>query len=127
MRQPGKILVADDELSIRRLFEIGLRDAGFEVVTVKNGQEALERLKKEYFDIFIVDLRMPGLDGFATTQKAQAIRPDIPIILQGSYKNEESVKKAASLGIVEYFTKPFEWPVVLKTINNILKVSQKVS
>lgn len=118
----GKILVADDNHSIRRLFEIGLRETSFEVVTVKNGLEALEKLKKAHFDLLIIDLRMPGLDGLETIEKVRNFNSDIPIILQGSFKTKETSLRAKELKVAAYLVKPFDWEKMLKTIMNLVEV-----
>lgn len=120
----GKILVADDNHSIRRLFEIGLRETSFEVVTVKNGLEALEKLKKVHFDLLIIDLRMPGLDGLETIEKVRNFNSDIPIILQGSFKTKETSLRAKELKVAAYLVKPFDWLKMAETIERLIGIGR---
>lgn len=121
MNTVKKILVADDVASIRRLFEIGLEGQNFAVTTVKNGLEAVEAVKKEHFDLLIIDLRMPRLDGFGAVEKIRTINPNVPIILQGSFKNEETATKALELGINAYLVKPYDWGKMVAKIEELTK------
>ncbi len=78
-----KILVVDDEENIRILFKLGLEEEGYEVNTASSGEEALEILKKEAFDLVTLDIKMPGMSGLETLQEIRNIFKDrhIPVIL----------------------------------------------
>jgi CheY-like chemotaxis protein len=120
MRTNKKILVADDDFAIRRLFEIALRDHGLDVTVAKHGQEAVDLFKKHTFDLIIIDLRMPVMDGLTAIEKIRALNKDIPIILQGSFKSEETSRRANELGVSAYLVKPFDWWSVEKLVFDFL-------
>jgi two-component system KDP operon response regulator KdpE len=101
-----KILAVDDEDDVRRLIEIKLKKAGFEVVTAVNGQEGLDKAKAERPDLVIMDVMMPEMDGFEALSMIRKIS-DVPVIML-TVKNEDEDKHLAfSSGADDYLTKPF--------------------
>jgi len=112
---PGRprILVADDEESIREVLAKTLELAEYVVETVTDGQSALERLRNGAYDLFITDLRMPGMDGLAVIREARRLRPTLPVVIITGYSTEASAIEAINLGVSGYLTKPFRVPKVL--------------
>jgi DNA-binding NtrC family response regulator len=104
----ARILVADDEESMRFWLERSLARRGFEVETVANGTEALERLSARHYDLAIVDLKMPGLDGLQVLAAAQRKQVDTKLILMTAYGTIRSAVEAMRAGAFDYVTKPFE-------------------
>lgn len=111
----GKILVVDDEQSLREFLSICLKRAGHAVMTAKSGAEALEAVAASPFDIVVTDLRMPGdIDGIAlltkirsgTARSAAAIVPEV--ILVTAYATKETALAAMKQGAYDYLTKPFQ-------------------
>lgn len=103
-----KVLVVDDEESIREFFEIMLKREGYEVSTAANGAEGLERLKKERFDLVISDLQMPEMSGMDLLQAAKELDPELVIIMITAFGSTETAVEAMKLGAYDYLQKPFK-------------------
>jgi excisionase family DNA binding protein len=110
---PARVLVADDEESIREMLARTLALAEYEVETVPDGRAALDRLRLERFDLLITDLRMPGIDGLAMIREARRLQPHLPVVIITGYSTEASAIEAINLGVSGYLTKPFRVPKVL--------------
>jgi two-component system, response regulator, stage 0 sporulation protein F len=80
-----KILVADDEMSIRLLYSEELREEGYEVFTASNGKEALEVVNKEPLDLIILDIKMPEMSGIEVLRQIKEKYPNLPVLLSSAY------------------------------------------
>jgi len=80
-----KILVADDEMSIRLLYSEELKEEGYEVYMASNGREALEVVEKIPLDLVILDIKMPEMDGIEALRQIKEKRPDLPVVLSTAY------------------------------------------
>ncbi len=107
------VLVVDDEAGIRELLAKTLAVAEYNVDLAPGGQEALEKLHREQYDLLITDLRMPGVDGLTLIREARRFMPQLPIIIITGYSTEASAIEAINLGVNGYLTKPFRVPKVL--------------
>jgi DNA-binding response OmpR family regulator len=101
-----RILVVDDEQSIRTIVEYALRDAGFEVVTAGRGDEALRLIERDPVDLVVLDVMLPGMDGLEVCQKIRAER-NVPIIMLSARGEELDKVLGLELGADDYVTKPF--------------------
>jgi len=101
------VLVVDDEKNIRLTLSQALESADFEVQTAVNGEEALDKLKKQDFGLVLLDLRMPGMDGMEVLAHLRELRPDIKVIIITAYGTIESAVEAMKLGAVDFIQKPF--------------------
>lgn len=110
-----RILVADDEASIRELLSKTLALADYDVDVAHDGRAALERLRTTHYDLLVVDLKMPGADGLTVIREARRYRADLPVIIITGYSTEASAIEAINLGVSGYLTKPFRIPKVLAT------------
>jgi excisionase family DNA binding protein len=108
-----RVLVADDEASIRELLSKTLALAEYEVDTAPDGRAAIERLRLGRYDLLIADLKMPGLDGLSLIREARRLRTDLPVIIITGFSTESSAIEAVNLGVAGYLTKPFRVPQVL--------------
>jgi excisionase family DNA binding protein len=108
-----RILVADDEASIRELLQKTLALADYDVDVANDGRSALERLRDATYDLLITDLKMPGADGLTVIREARRYRPDLPVIIITGFSTEASAIDALNLGVAGYLTKPFRIPKVL--------------
>ena len=108
-----RVLVVDDEASIRDLLSKTLALAEYDVDLAPDGRIALERLRIIPFDLLITDLKMPGIDGLTVIREARRLKPDIPVIIITGYSTESSAIEAVNLGVSGYLTKPFRVPRVL--------------
>ena len=108
-----RILVADDESSIRELLAKTLALAEYDVDTAPDGRAALERLRLGNYDLLIADLKMPGMDGLTLIREAKRLKADLPVIIITGFSTESSAIEAVNLGVAGYLTKPFRVPQVL--------------
>jgi excisionase family DNA binding protein len=108
-----RILVVDDEASIRDLLSKTLALADYDVDTAPDGRSALERLRLYPYDLLIVDLKMPGMDGLAVVREAKRLKADLPVIIITGYSTESAAIEALNLGVTSYLTKPFKVSQVL--------------
>ncbi len=104
----GKVLVADDENSVRWVLSRALEDAGHEVQQASTGSEALERLQSGGFDVAFVDLRMPELDGLGVLAAAREQGISTPIIIITAHTTMANAIEAMKRGAYDYVTKPFD-------------------
>ena len=101
------VLIADDEINIRRVLEAILRRDGYDVVTAANGDEALVGMRRGVNTV-ITDLKMPGLDGMGLLKRLSAEYPDVPVIMITAHGSVESAVEAVKLGAFDYVEKPFD-------------------
>ena len=110
---PSRILIADDEDSLRWVLEKGLRQAGYEVDAAKDGEGALRAFEAEPYDLVFLDVRMPGLDGLTALGKLREIRPDANVIVMTAHGTMETAIQAMQRGAYDYLGKPFDLDEVL--------------
>jgi len=108
-----RVLVVDDEASIRELLSKTLALAEYDVDTAPDGRTAIERLRLGHYDLLIADLKMPGLDGLSLIREAKRLIADLPVIIITGFSTESSAIEAVNLGVAGYLTKPFRVPQVL--------------
>ncbi len=115
-----KVLLADDEQGLRDITKKYLERNGFDVITAKNGAEAIAAVDKNVFDIIILDIMMPEIDG---RQVCQYIRTkyDVPVIFLTALGKEQDVIQGYEIGADEYVTKPFSMPILMAKINSLVK------
>jgi DNA-binding NtrC family response regulator len=113
----GKILVLDDEQIVLDSVSRILEEENYKVRTAQKGSDALEILKEGGFDIFITDLKMPGMDGLQAMESISEIDPDISMIMFTAYSTVDSAVKAMKLGAVDYIRKPFTPDQLTELVN----------
>ncbi|MGH7387945.1 MAG: sigma-54-dependent transcriptional regulator [Candidatus Rokuibacteriota bacterium] len=109
----ARILVADDEDSLRWVLEKGLRGAGYEVISVEDGEAAMRAVEREPFDLVLLDVRMPGLDGLTVLERLRELRPDTYVVVMTAHGTMETAIKAMQRGAYDYLAKPFDLDEVL--------------
>ena len=107
-RPPLRMLVVDDEAIVRDSLGAWFRQEGHEVKTAENAKEALHLCAQHRFDIALVDIRMPGLDGLELQARLAAADPELTIILMTAYASVDSAVKAMKAGAYDYIVKPFD-------------------
>jgi excisionase family DNA binding protein len=108
-----RVLVVDDEASIRDLLAKTLALAEYDVDVAPDGRSALERMRMYPYDLLIADLKMPGMDGLTVIREAKRYKNDLPVIIITGFSTESSAIEAVNLGVAGYLTKPFRVPQVL--------------
>jgi excisionase family DNA binding protein len=120
-----RVLVVDDEASIRDLLAKTLALAEYDVDTAPDGPAALDRLRdgRNGYNLMIADLRMPGMDGLTLIREAKQLSPNLAIIIITGFSTESSAIEAVNLGVAGYLTKPFRVPQVLAAAAKALGAS----
>jgi len=107
MENKKKILIVEDEEMIRQMYEMKLTQDGFEVVTANNGMEGLKLIKKERFDLILLDIIMPQVDGFAVLRELKSgnIKNSVSVVMLTNLSTEEDRRKGETMGAVGYLVK----------------------
>lgn len=105
MDQQKKILVVEDEKSIARPISLKLQFSGYKTVVATDGQMALDLLTKEPFDLILLDVILPKLNGFAVLEQLQARGNKIPVIVASNLSQVEDIDRVKKLGAVGYYIK----------------------
>jgi two-component system response regulator PilR (NtrC family) len=104
----SRILVVDDELSMRDFLSIMLKKEGHEVVAAENGSSALKVIQNEIFDLLISDIKMPGVDGLEVLKTVKEVSPETVVIMITAFATTGTAIEAMKLGAYDYITKPFK-------------------
>ena len=118
---PPRILVVDDEKSMRELLEILLLKHGYSVVCAENGSEALAMLRSQSFDLVITDIRMKPVNGLEVLKHCKEIAPRTPVIMISAYASTELAVEAMNEGAYDFFPKPFNNDQILSVISGALR------
>src|SRR6266508_1814045 len=117
----ARVLVVDDEKSMRDLLSITLEKEGYDVATAAGGEPAIEALRRDPTDVVITDLRMPKVDGLQVLRTAKEISPDMAVIVVTAVASTETAVEAMKLGAYDYITKPFKLDEVSLIVRNALE------
>jgi two-component system, NtrC family, nitrogen regulation response regulator GlnG len=109
----ARVLIADDEDGLRWVLEKGLRQAGYEVTAVRDGDTALRAFAEAPFDLVFLDVRMPGTDGLTVLAKLREVQPDAHVIVMTAHGTMETAIQAMQRGAYDYLAKPFDLDEVL--------------
>ena len=123
----GKILWADDEIDLLKPHVMFLKMKGYEVATVNNGADALDRVADEPFDLIILDENMPGITGLETLQRIKQLRPDVPVIMITKSEEENIMNQAIGNKIADYLIKPVNPNQILMSLKKNLHSGALVS
>jgi two-component system response regulator PilR (NtrC family) len=116
-----KILVADDEKSMREFMDIMLKKEGYKVTLASNGEEVMKLIEKDIFDLALVDIRMPRQDGISVLKRIKSISPETVVIVITAYASADTAIKAMKEGAYDYITKPFKIDEIKLIIQNALE------
>ena len=119
----GRILVVDDEPQIRRVMRTTLTATGYEVSDVRSGEEAVEKLGDEKFDLILLDVNLPGMSGLEACRviRRETLVPDVAIIMLTVRNAEKDKVEALDAGADDYVVKPFGTPELLARIRAALR------
>ena len=115
-----RILVVDDEKNIRLTLTQALEGQEWETDTAVNGEEALQKLEAQDFNLMLLDLKMPGMDGMEVLRRVAEDRPDVRVIIITAYGTIESAVEAMKLGAVDYLRKPFAPEDIRDLVSRVL-------
>jgi two-component system, OmpR family, alkaline phosphatase synthesis response regulator PhoP len=120
-----RILLVEDEEHIREMVKLNLELDGYEVVAANNGKSALKRIREEHFDILILDVMLPEVDGFQIAEQVRINNSDVPILFLTAKNNPNDRITGLKKGGDDYLTKPFELEELQLRIQKLIKRSQK--
>lgn len=126
-KSAAKILLVDDDDSLRRVLEFQLMEAGYTVVSESDGREALKLFSAEQFDCLITDWRMPKMTGSQVVQQATAISSEIPIVVITAFGDVDTAVEAMRGGAFDFITKPFNRQDILLTVEKALKYGRALA
>jgi signal transduction histidine kinase len=127
MVEKERILVVDDEESIREMVSKIITHIGHEAVTARNGKEALEILRNKPFSILITDIKMPEMDGFELMKASRAELPDLYIICMTAHGASYTYTDVVTFGATDYITKPFTIDEVRAKLNRVIRERNLIS
>ncbi len=120
----SKILIVEDDLSIQALLHDFIQEAGYSVELAADGVEALAKYSEQSFDLILLDIMLPKIDGFGVCEVIRQ-KSDVPIIMLTALDDEGDQLKGLDLQADDYITKPFSMPVLLRKIAAVLRRSSK--
>jgi DNA-binding response OmpR family regulator len=116
----GRLLLVEDDRSIREVTTLGLTRAGFDVTACGDGREALDRFARSPFDLVLLDMMLPGADGFEVCREIRRSHRT-PIVMLTARADSHDVVAGLELGADDYVTKPFELPVLIARVRAVLR------
>jgi len=125
MKSPSRILIIDDDENILRVEVAILKDKGYEVETAATGAEAIEKTEKSHFDLMLVDIRLPDMEGTEVITKVHDTTPKIRKIIVTGYPTLQNAVAAVNNGADAYIMKPFDVEQMLETVRQQLDLQDQ--
>lgn len=121
-----RILLVEDEKSIRDAIEINLEMEGYEVVSTDNGKKALELTQSQHFDLLLLDVMLPDVDGFTITEQVRLNNIEVPILILTAKDMAQDRITGLKKGADDYMTKPFNLEELLLRVHNLMRRSRRM-
>lgn len=121
------ILLVEDEENLQEALKLNLELEGYEVTGAYDGAEALQAVQKEYFNLIILDVMLPEIDGITVCETIRLSNPDIPILILSAKNSSADRVLGLKKGADDYLTKPFNLEELLLRVNNLIKKSERLS
>ncbi len=123
----GKILVVDDEINITQILEFSIGSEGYEVITARNGEDAIDKARREQPDLIVLDIMMPKIDGYEACRilKANPLTKNIPVVLLTAKGRDIDKRLGYEVGATDYIVKPFSPSKLIDRIQQLLSLSKK--
>ncbi len=124
-----RILIVDDELVVRDSLKEWLEDEGFLVDMAESGEQALTMLTAETYNLMLLDIKMPGMDGVEVLKRSKDMHPDLPVVMMTAYATVETAVEAMKMGALDYLMKPFDpdtlVPLIVQLYQNIERTGER--
>lgn len=117
-----KLLIVDDQKGIRLLLDEVFSKEGYKIHQASNGLEALKILESEEVDCILLDMKIPGMNGLEILKQIRDSKLSIPVFMMTAFREQELIDEAGKLGVVNYFTKPFN---IFDIRNEVVKVLEQ--
>ncbi|MDB4539966.1 response regulator transcription factor, partial [Saprospiraceae bacterium] len=122
-----RILLVEDEENIRDVVKLNLELEDYEVITSGNGKDALKKIEEQHFDLLILDVMLPDVDGYQICEQVRLSNMEVPIIFLTAKDTSLDRINGLKKGADDYLTKPFHLEELLLRVNNLIKRSSKSS
>lgn len=116
-----RLLIVDDEKNIRLTLDQALTAAGYEVSTAIDGEHGLDKVKESRFDVMLLDMKLPGMDGLEVLRRVSGLRSDLPVIMITAHGSVETAVEAMKLGAIDYLRKPFTPDEIRSIVGKVLE------
>jgi DNA-binding NtrC family response regulator len=116
---PAAVLIVDDEANLRKTLADILRDEGYDVATAATGEEAVELCSQQHFDIILMDVRMPGIDGVEAFRRIRRRQEGVRVILMSAYALEDLKRAALDEGAIAFLSKPLDLAKTIQLIGEV--------
>ena len=120
----ASLLIVDDDLQLRQSFEKLLVQEGYVVATAASGETGLQMLRKETYDLLIMDVRLPGMNGLETFARVRELEPKMPVVIMTAFGTTETAIEATKMGAFDYVLKPFNIREVLGLIRKAVEAGR---
>ncbi|MCA9550664.1 MAG: response regulator [Myxococcales bacterium] len=124
-RNPARLLIVDDEFSMRDSLAAWFQEDGHDVVAAESAEQALRTLDDHRFDVALLDIKMPGIDGVELLERVRVIDPSIRVIMITAYATVETAVRCLKHGAFDYITKPFKIDLLLDTLTREVELSRR--
>ena len=126
MSKMPRILVVDDEEAMRESLNDWLKEDGYEVGLAAGGQEAIDMVRQEPWEVILLDLKMPGMDGLEALKHLKEVRPDVEVLMMTAYATVDTAVQAMKEGAFDYLVKPFDPDEIEILIKKIVKQKELI-
>jgi two-component system, NtrC family, nitrogen regulation response regulator NtrX len=120
MPEKNRILVVDDEEALRTVLSTELSSEGYEVSTASDGHDAIELVKDNNYDLVLLDIKMPNVDGFEVLKFVKGVKPEIKVIMLTGFADLKNAIESKRLGAEDFVSKPYDLVDLLTTIERVL-------
>ena len=118
----ARILIVDDQAAVREELAYALNYEGYECTEARDGDEALAAIEKTEFQVVLLDIKMPGIDGMQVLSQVRKDHPDLPVIMISGHGDIETAVVAVKQGACDFLPKPFDTDRVLVSVNGALRL-----
>ena len=127
MRALHKVLVVDDDPVVGKSFDRVLAGKGYAVITARNGQEALNKLEAEDYDVVFTDIKMPGMNGLEVAERVKAKRPWLPVVIVTGYGTPANEARAEAAGVSSFLRKPLSPDMIEESTQKALLEKEAIA
>ena len=116
----AKILVVDDDLDICQIISDILKEEGYSVNSSNTGEDALIKIKKDHYDLMVLDYKLNGISGLVVLEKALQMRPSLQVMMISAFGDKSVKTRAGELGVGDFLDKPFDIKRLIRTVQDLL-------
>ncbi|MCM3722592.1 MULTISPECIES: response regulator [Solibacillus] len=120
------ILIVDDQQGIRMLLNEVFKKEGFTTYLAANGFDAIKIAQENALDCVLLDMKIPGMDGLEILARLKEDHPELPVMMMTAYVEQHMMDRANELGVIKYFTKPFNIFEVRDEVNKLVEKTEKI-